>query len=294
MHGPEAHQRYRDLYSETRWETLARMFSAEYFSLHGLATDAPFLSALTVGLSALKTYSCVPVPRSAASSATDTDSPSPMQTNSSSAPSAPRSAGADAAALSSAAAPSSFAPGAPSQLAPSTSASRPLSALAPSFTPASLRSRSAGAADAALSASPAGATSSNSSASSASVVTAAAAAAAASASAAAAAAAAAAADERAAAFDAGRNPNCPLCREPFHVLARSLPHAHYTHSSLVCRITGAVMDDDNPPMVLPNGNAYSRRAIEAAVAASGNGRFSDPLTGAVFPMSEIRRAFVAN
>ncbi len=31
----------------------------------------------------------------------------------------------------------------------------------------------------------------------------------------------------------------------------------WTDSSLVCRVTGRIMDADNPPLMLPNGYVYS-------------------------------------
>ena len=40
-------------------------------------------------------------------------------------------------------------------------------------------------------------------------------------------------------------------------MAMNLPAAHFESTHLVCRITGELMDDDNLPMVMPNGYAYS-------------------------------------
>ena len=53
------------------------------------------------------------------------------------------------------------------------------------------------------------------------------------------------------------NVNCPTCQSDLAAIAAHLPFAHYDSSILVCRITGKTMDEDNPPMVLPNGNVYS-------------------------------------
>ena len=52
-----------------------------------------------------------------------------------------------------------------------------------------------------------------------------------------------------------------------------------------------IMNDSNPPMVLPNGYVYSTRAIEA-IAAQNAGRVVCPKTGATYAIDEIRRAFV--
>lgn len=53
------------------------------------------------------------------------------------------------------------------------------------------------------------------------------------------------------------NPNCPVCTFPFNELAADLPMSHHVNSCLVCRITGKIMDANNPPIVLPNGYVYS-------------------------------------
>ncbi|KAJ3197103.1 GID complex subunit containing RING finger motif [Irineochytrium annulatum] len=57
-----------------------------------------------------------------------------------------------------------------------------------------------------------------------------------------------------------KNINCPVCEaDLFGVLAEKLPNAHHLNSCLVCRISGRIMNEDNPPMVLPNGYVYSLR-----------------------------------
>ncbi|KIY95049.1 hypothetical protein MNEG_12916, partial [Monoraphidium neglectum] len=71
-----------------------------------------------------------------------------------------------------------------------------------------------------------------------------------------------------------------------------LPHAKHVHSTLVCAVTREVMSDANPPMVLPNGYVYSRRAIEQLAAQHGGGRLACPKTGATYGVDELRRAFI--
>ncbi|KAJ1650269.1 GID complex subunit containing RING finger motif, partial [Coemansia sp. RSA 25] len=51
-----------------------------------------------------------------------------------------------------------------------------------------------------------------------------------------------------------RNRNCPVCQtDTLGKLAQGLPLSHHSNSNLVCRITGEKMNEDNPPMRLPNG-----------------------------------------
>lgn len=57
-------------------------------------------------------------------------------------------------------------------------------------------------------------------------------------------------------------PICPACSEVGSQLCSGLPFAYHPHSRLVCRVTQSVMDEHNPPLVLPNGRVYSKRGIE--------------------------------
>lgn len=41
------------------------------------------------------------------------------------------------------------------------------------------------------------------------------------------------------------------------VLAQEVPFAHHANSTIVCRITGKIMNEDNPPLAFDNGNVYS-------------------------------------
>ena len=91
-----------------------------------------------------------------------------------------------------------------------------------------------------------------------------------------------------------KNINCPVCNEPYTQLSRLLPFSHHINSCVVCRMTGAVMDEDNPPMVLPNGNVYSMHALKqmAGHGAYGKGRVMDPHTQNVYDYSECKKAYL--
>lgn len=91
---------------------------------------------------------------------------------------------------------------------------------------------------------------------------------------------------------ASRNPNCPTCVRRMHVLAQQVTRAERVHSCIVCPITGAVMDEDNPPLVLPNGYAYSSAALRAMAQRSGNDKVTCPRTQQSFPLEKCRRAYV--
>lgn len=54
------------------------------------------------------------------------------------------------------------------------------------------------------------------------------------------------------------NAECPVCSKQLLELANSLPYSHCAQSRLVCPISGEVMNENNPPMVLPNGYVYGQ------------------------------------
>lgn len=91
--------------------------------------------------------------------------------------------------------------------------------------------------------------------------------------------------------EANRKPNCPTCNEPYLSLAQALPRGRHENSILVCSITGSIMDENNPPMALPNGNVYSYGALEA-MSHENDGRITDPKTSDTFRLSELRKCFI--
>jgi macrophage erythroblast attacher len=56
---------------------------------------------------------------------------------------------------------------------------------------------------------------------------------------------------------------CPVCSKQLFQLASTLPYSHCAQSRLVCPISGEVMNENNPPMVLPNGYVYGEKVSTA-------------------------------
>ena len=52
-------------------------------------------------------------------------------------------------------------------------------------------------------------------------------------------------------------------------LARDLPWAKHGTSKLVCAMSRDLIDDNNPPLMLPNGRVYGRAALERMAAEHG-------------------------
>ncbi|RPD56002.1 hypothetical protein L226DRAFT_534366 [Lentinus tigrinus ALCF2SS1-7] len=72
-----------------------------------------------------------------------------------------------------------------------------------------------------------------------------------------------------------RNVDCPTCNPDLGQLAKEVPFSHHLNSTIVCRITGKIMDADNMPMAFPNGQVYSKEALEE-MAARNDGWVTDP------------------
>uniref|UniRef100_A0A7S1EGV6 CTLH domain-containing protein n=2 Tax=Hemiselmis andersenii TaxID=464988 RepID=A0A7S1EGV6_HEMAN len=92
--------------------------------------------------------------------------------------------------------------------------------------------------------------------------------------------------------DSGRNPNCPVCTPVLRALAEPLPLAHHMHSSLVCAMSGCVMDHDNPPMALPNGYVYSSNALHKMASTSGDGVLC-LATRERYALADLRKVFIS-
>lgn len=54
----------------------------------------------------------------------------------------------------------------------------------------------------------------------------------------------------------------PLSSPALRALAVSLPLTKRARTRLTCRVTGAKMDENNPPVVLPNGYVYSQKGVD--------------------------------
>ncbi|RDB29732.1 Macrophage erythroblast attacher [Hypsizygus marmoreus] len=100
---------------------------------------------------------------------------------------------------------------------------------------------------------------------------------------------------------ATKNVDCPVCDGDatsgsqglgLGKLAEEVPFSHHANSTIVCRISGKIMDEDNMPMAFPNGNVYSRKALEEMAAKNG-GLVTCPRTGTVCDYSALRKVFIS-
>lgn len=92
-------------------------------------------------------------------------------------------------------------------------------------------------------------------------------------------------------MDENKNLNCPVCNFQMGELGRALPYSHHNNSTIVCRISGEIMNENNLPMVLPNGYVYSTKSLEE-MALQNKGYVICPRTNERFKFAELRKVYI--
>lgn len=88
-----------------------------------------------------------------------------------------------------------------------------------------------------------------------------------------------------------KNPECPVCDPQLNSLALSLPSAHCSQSRLVCTMSGTAMNENNQPMMLPNGHVYGERALEAQ-ALQNEGQVICPRTKEIYSFKDAEKVYI--
>lgn len=88
-----------------------------------------------------------------------------------------------------------------------------------------------------------------------------------------------------------RKQHCPTCNEPFVSLAQNLPRSRHENSILVCSISGEIMDENNPPMAMPQGYVYSQKALTKLANDNDGENIVDPITNSKARLDELRKCF---
>jgi len=84
---------------------------------------------------------------------------------------------------------------------------------------------------------------------------------------------------------------CPACSQDVREAILQVPLPIRSTSSLVCPITRAPIDESNYPMALPNGQVYSKKAIDQGTSMD-HSTFTDPRSGETFDVTSIRRVYI--
>jgi macrophage erythroblast attacher len=86
--------------------------------------------------------------------------------------------------------------------------------------------------------------------------------------------------------------SCPICNPILQKMAAAVPSTHKIVSSLICRITGEIMDEHNPPVALPNGQVYSLKALKS-MAERTRGKIVCPTTKDIFLYSQVIKIYIS-
>lgn len=93
------------------------------------------------------------------------------------------------------------------------------------------------------------------------------------------------------------NYNCPVCKEKIYVLAKNLPYCTKSTSNLICRILGVIMDEHNPPVMLPNNQVFSTKGIEKIskpINNSSDRKIVCPITMSEYKTSQVSKIFLTS
>jgi macrophage erythroblast attacher len=85
---------------------------------------------------------------------------------------------------------------------------------------------------------------------------------------------------------------CPACHPLyFAAVLPHVPHCRRSVSRLLCPVTREAMDENNPPVVLPNGRMYGRRTVQL-LSSADHQQVLCPRTGELFRLADTRRAYI--
>ena len=82
-----------------------------------------------------------------------------------------------------------------------------------------------------------------------------------------------------------------MCVAPLNELAAVLPFAHCSQSRLICFISGKPLNENNQPMMLPNGFVYGEAAL-TKMAVENDGQIVCPRTKDIYSITEAEKIYV--
>ncbi|CAD8135151.1 unnamed protein product [Paramecium pentaurelia] len=84
---------------------------------------------------------------------------------------------------------------------------------------------------------------------------------------------------------------CPICNKQMQELSKDLLTTQKLGSTWICRISGELMDENNPPMMLPNNQVYSQQSL-LQMSEQQNGYVYCIVTKQTFKINECVRVFL--
>ncbi|BGP14549.1 hypothetical protein JCM10213_001898 [Rhodosporidiobolus nylandii] len=98
------------------------------------------------------------------------------------------------------------------------------------------------------------------------------------------------------------SPHCPLCSSSLGKLGPEVPYSHHVNSTIVCGITGKVVEGDGGEggqlvalvsRVGGEGRVYSKEGLALRASQHPEGKLVDPVTGEVFEWAELKKVFIS-
>lgn len=84
--------------------------------------------------------------------------------------------------------------------------------------------------------------------------------------------------------------SCPVCSVFLNSIAKRLPYSHCTQSQFICAASGDDINENNPPLMLPNGNVYGKRAI-SLLTNHVNDTITCPRTNQTFSKYDFKKVY---
>lgn len=82
---------------------------------------------------------------------------------------------------------------------------------------------------------------------------------------------------------------CPTCQPCAYALAEGLPYAHTVNSRLICSFSGEALNEENHPMMMPDGRVYGEKAIRELQV---DDMVRCPRTGNMVPIDHVLKLYV--
>ncbi|EYB97124.1 hypothetical protein Aduo_000125 [Ancylostoma duodenale] len=82
---------------------------------------------------------------------------------------------------------------------------------------------------------------------------------------------------------------CPTCQPCAYALAEGLPYAHTVNSRLICSYSGEALNEENHPMMMPDGRVYGEKAIRELQV---DNMVRCPRTGSMIPIDHVLKLYV--
>ncbi|GAA5829346.1 hypothetical protein JCM11251_005015 [Rhodosporidiobolus azoricus] len=98
------------------------------------------------------------------------------------------------------------------------------------------------------------------------------------------------------------SPHCPLCSSSLQKLGAEVPYSHHVNSTIVCGITGRVVEGDGGEggqlvalvsRVTGEGRVYSKEGLAFRASQHPEGKLVEPVTGEVFEWDELKKVFIS-